>query len=116
MLVLGPRAMDVYSLRQMETMGLEAMDSSKAQMRAKRGLFIMPQSTAPALAMTVGIRWFSYWELIAMEVQILAALWLGLMLIVSQVQENEPDEATYNAYSVAEVPVLEFVGITGFRL
>jgi hypothetical protein len=96
----------------MGTMGLVAMASSKAQMRVKHGLFITPQSTAPVLAMTAGIRWFSYWELIVMEVPISVALWLGLMLIVSQV-ENEPEKATYPAYFEAELPVLNLISSPG---
>lgn len=92
MLVLGRRTMDVFSPPQMEIMGLVAMASSKVQMQAKHGLFIMPRSTAPGHATTAGIRWFSYWVLIAMEAQISVAQWLGPMLIASQA-ENESKEA-----------------------
>jgi hypothetical protein len=73
----------------MEIMGRVAMVSSKVQMQARHGLFTMLLSTAPVHATTAGIPWFSYWELIAMEVQISAVQWLGLMLIASQA-ENEP--------------------------
>lgn len=67
------------------------MASSKVRMQAKHGLYIMPQSTARVLAMTVGIPWWSYWKPIAMEVPTLVARWRGLMPIVSQA-ESEPEE------------------------
>lgn len=88
MLAHGPSIMDASLLRQMGITGQVAMASSKVQMRAKHGSSTMLQSTARGLAMTADIPWFNCWELIVMEVQILAVQWLGLMLIASQA-ENE---------------------------
>jgi hypothetical protein len=80
--------MDAFSPLQMEIMEQAAMASSRVQMRARHGLFTMQLSTARELAMTAGIPWFSYWELIAMEVPISAARWLGLTLTASQAENK----------------------------